>query len=249
MKLKLYQSFHDEEAYKQCSGDSRVIKLCLGYEIGGHIGLKGDFVVANEGKYIYEIIASYTRLYYVYHHITDEDYIGVTQSAHNARQKTDLPIGDIFKIDLDKIFKGYHIIVFHPWNNIIDHTNRSCPGMIDFILKWMREDLKIREKDIEEIVECGRKIPTFFRENFIMPVGDYKEFFSFETRFIEWVDRNYNIKEYKLNIRVPRKNIAWCYFLERIPNFYLLNKYRRKLKILRILLKMHIFVNFRITTK
>lgn len=231
MKLKIYQRFHNKVTFEQCSKDPRVIKLCTGFGNKGHIGLEGDFALANEGKYTQEITAQYPGYYYAYHHITDEEYIGFSQYAHIGRQKTNMPIEDVFKLDLGKIFKEYHIAVFHPWANFIDHTNKHCPGMIDFILKWMKEDIGISEKDKEGIIKYGREKEMLYRENFILPVDEYREYFLFLTRFIEWIDRNYGINEYKLNIRTPRLEIAWGPFNERAINFYLLNKYREKVKV------------------
>ncbi len=208
MKLKFYQRFHNEETYKQCSKDARIIKLCTGFGNKGHVGLEGDFVLANEGKYTQEITAQYPGYYYAYHHIENEEYVGFSQYAHNGRQKTDLPIEKVFDLDLEKIFKEYQIICFHPWANFIGHTNRHCPGMVDFMLKWMREDLKVSEKAIEEIVKYGSEKVMLYRESFILPVEEYRGYFLFLTRFIEWVDKNYGINEYKLDIRTPRLEIA-----------------------------------------
>lgn len=232
-KLKLYQMFHNKERWEMCSKDPNIIKICIGYEIGGYKDIKGDFVLANEGKYTMNQLVEYPAFYYANNHIADEEYMGFTICTYNTKVHTNFkPVERILTIDCDKIFKeeGCHIISFHPWQDIYTITNAHCPGMMDFIHTWLKEDMGLTDKDIEEIKEINKIKTMLYRNCFILPVKEYKEYFQFATRFVEYVDKRYDLYKYEINIPVPHRERGWSYYLERLICFWLMIKYGRNFK-------------------
>lgn len=231
-KLKLYQCFHDKYNFELCSKSPEIIKIYTGCESGKHTGINGDFIIANEGKYPLDGLCDFNAFQYMYNHISEEEYIGLITSTYNTKVRTSFrPAERILEIDLDKIFEEYHIISFYGWNMFPD-TYDHCPGMIEFMLKWLKEDLELT--NIQEIKKMGeelsekRLLPKM--NCLILPVNEFKDFFQFFARFMEYVNRNYNINKYELDIWVPYREKGWAYYGERMSCFWLLVRYGKELK-------------------
>lgn len=231
MQLRLYQSFHNKETYEHCSKSPEIIKIYTGCKPEELIGSQGDFIIANEGKFAMDSLCDFNAIQYIYNHIADAEHIGLIHYCHNFKCLTKIKPEDILKLNLEEIFKdGTQFITFHPWNNVIDHTDKRCPGMNDLMIRWMKEEFRLTDLNIEEILKLGREKILTYRNIFITPVNEFKGLFIFMLQFYEYIDKNYDIRNFNVDIPLPHKWKGWSYFIERLFNFYFLNKYRNNIK-------------------
>jgi len=231
--LKLYQMFHNKETFEQCSKDKRIIKLCVGYDLRNYENINGEFILANEGKYTQNQLVEYPGFYWAANHIDNEKYIGFSVYRHNKVCRTKRSIEQVVSLDYDNLFLSTGVVAFtyHPWNNLIKHDNIVHPGMWDFIGKWLVGTKNITENEWKDICRISSQKTSILRNCFILPTKLFVDYFRFLTDFVEYIDKNYNIEAYSLDIKVPDRNRGWAYFCERIINIYLLHRYGKDLRI------------------
>ena len=240
MKLKIYQIFHDNQSLKNCSNSKYITKLCVGNKKIS----ENDFEAINNNKYNTNQLSESRAFCYAVEEIKDDcSYIGFTSHKHNVKfgNKTNKGIlFDCIKIeDLNYsmvrnsfLNKNVKLISFLPTINFIYQTEEQFhPGMIDFIMLWMKKEFKIDNHFEKKIKKWATNAYAPYSNAFIMNSDEFKKFYKFFNKFINYIDKNYNINEYSLDIPVIDKSRGWGYFCERIITFYLFYEYNNKFKI------------------
>jgi len=242
-KLKIYQIFHNRESYKNCSNGKHITKL----NVGKGLFLHNDYEKINNIFFNTNQLSESRAFYYAYNNIeSDLIYIGFTSHKHNYKfnkltyKYCPFSCIKIEDIDLDLVDKCFSdnkikLLSFLPTIKIIEQTEELFhPGMVDFILKWMKDKYDIGNSFKKDLIKWSKTSYVPYSNAFVMKTKEFKRFFNFFDNFITYADKKYDINKYNLEIPVIDKSRGWGYFCERIIAFYLFYKYKNKFKIVYI---------------
>ena len=216
-KIKIYQIYHDKESYNRCTKNNP------------------DIIPLNVSKMkdlpsqLAECRAFYKAVKYIG---MSKGYVGFTTYKHDQKFPDCVRINDI---SIDLIERGFRddqvkLIAFDPTKDIFKHMDEYFPGMSEFIITWMREEMGL--KDNPRWMSKMKHYPLC--NCFIMKSSEFREYFKFFDKFVNYITDTQGIDNYLLTIPVSNTSRGWGYFCEMLLSFYLMFKYKNNFKIAHI---------------